>query len=366
MIAVFLKDLRLILRDRTLLVFTLVLPVIVISIFASALLGGRGGPRVTMAVVDEDRGPVARQVIQALGEYATVVELERDAAVRFVRDLSRGPAAIVLPGQLSDNYPRGIPTEIELLTDPADERSLRTAKLLLLLMEKKLASDTDPFAPQLIVVREENLTGNQLSVTPFQQNLPGFSIMFALVGVIFSTSLSLHDERAGGTLARLLVAPTGMTRILLGKLASRFLVGVIQLAFLLVWSHLVFGVPLGNAPVALAVLICAVILATVATGLLVGVFTRTRAQVQPLGLGLVVLLSGLGGLWWPESTQPYWMQVASSVAYTSWAMSGMNDLVLRGRGLEALVQPVGALVAYALAATALGIGLFRRRQQGAA
>jgi hypothetical protein len=28
------------------------------------------------------------------------------------------------------------------------------------------------------------------------------------------------------------------------------------------------------------------------------------------------------------------MQAVSSVAYTSWAMSGMNDLVLRGRGFE--------------------------------
>jgi ABC-2 type transport system permease protein len=360
--AAFLKDLRLILRDRSLVFFTLVLPVIVISIFASALLGGRGGPRIAIAVVDEDGGPVAQQLTQALGEHATVVELEREAAVRFVRDLNRGPAAIVLPAQLSDNYPRGIPTEIELFTDPAEETSLRTAKLLLLLMEKKLAVEADPLAQQLIVVKEANLTGNQLTVTPFQQNLPGFSIMFALIGVIFSTSLGLHDERDGGTLPRLLVAPAGITRILLGKLGARLLVGVIQLGFLLVWCHLVFGVPLGNAPLALAVLVGAVILATVATGLLVAVFTRTRAQVQPLGLGLVVLLSGLGGLWWPETTQPPWMQTVSSVAYTSWAMSGMNDLVLRGRGMEALARPVGVLFLYAIAASAVGIGLFHSRQ----
>jgi len=361
MIAVLIKDLRLILRDRTLVVFTLVLPVIVISLLASALLGGRGGPRLSIAVVDQDGGPVAREVKDALGEYANVVELSRDDAEHFVRDLGRGPIALVLPPQLSENYPRGVPTEIALLTDPADESSLRTAKLLLLLMEKKVAADADPLAQQLIVVKEQNLTGNQLTVTPFQQNLPGFSIMFALIAVIFSTSLGLHDERAGGTLARLLIAPIGITPVLLGKLSARFLVGVSQLAFLLVWSHLVFQVPLGNAPVALAVLICAVILATVATGLLVGVFTRTRAQVQPLGLGLVVLLSGLGGLWWPESTQPHWMQLVSSVAYTSWAMNAMNDLVLRGRGLEALTQPVGALLLYAVAASALGIGLFRSR-----
>lgn len=361
--AAFLKDLRLILRDRALVFFTLVLPVIVISIFASALLGGRGGPRLSIAVVDEDGGPVAQQLTQALGEHATVVALDRQAAERFVRDESRGPAAIVLPAQLSDNYPRGIPTEVALLTDPADESSLRTAKLLLLLMEKKLAAQADPFATELVVVKEQNLTGNQLTVTPFQQNLPGFSIMFTLIAVIFSTSLDLHDERARGTLARLLVAPAGVTRILLGKLSARFLVGVCQLGFLLLWCHLLFGVPLGNAPAALTLLVCAVVLATVSTGLLVAVFTRTRAQVQPLGLALVVLLSGLGGLWWPEATQPQWMQTASSLAYTGWAMSGMNDLMLRGRGLEALGRELAVLALYAVTTLAIGIALFRGRQE---
>jgi hypothetical protein len=71
--------------------------------------------------------------------------------------------------------------------------------------------------------------------------------MFALIGVIFSTSLGLHDERAGGTLTRLLVAPAGVTRILLGKLAARFCIGWPS-CFLLLWCHLIFGVPLGNAP----------------------------------------------------------------------------------------------------------------------
>ena len=361
MSAAFLKDLRLILRDRSLVFFTLVLPVIVISIFATALLGGRGGPRVAIAVVDEDGGPVARQITQALGEHASVVALDRAAALDFVRKLNRGPAAVVLPAGLSDNYPRGVPTEIELFTDPAEEASLRTAKLLLLLMEKKLAVEADPLSPPLIAVQERNLTGDQLTVMPFQQNLPGFSIMFALVGVIFSTSLGIHDERDGGTLTRLVVAPAGPTRILLGKLGARLVIGVIQLGFLLVWCHLVFGVPLGNAPAALALLVGAIILATVATGLLIAVFTRTRAQVQPLGLALVVLLSGLGGLWWPETTQPPWMQTISSVAYTSWAMSGMNDLLLRGRGLDALVRPLGVLVLYGAIASAVGLALFRRR-----
>jgi hypothetical protein len=48
--------------------------------------------------------------------------------------------------------------------------------------------------------------------------------------------MSMHDERDWGTLARLLVAPGGFTRILLGKLGARFVVGVAQMALLLGWG----------------------------------------------------------------------------------------------------------------------------------
>src|SRR5262245_6548275 len=138
-------------------------------------------------------------------------------------------------------------------------------------------------AEQLIVLKEQNLTGNRLALTPFEQNLPGFSLMLVLFAVIFGTSMSLHDERDWGTLPRLLAAPAGFTALLLGKLAARFVVDVLQLVLLLLWAHLAFGVSLGSSPAALLAIAAVVVFATVATGLLVAGLTVNREQVQPLG-----------------------------------------------------------------------------------
>jgi hypothetical protein len=55
------------------------------------------------------------------------------------------------------------------------------------------------------------------------------------------------------------------------------------------------------------------------------------------------------------------MQQISPAVFTTWAMRGMNDLVLRDRGVAALSQPVGVLFAYGLVALAVGIRLFRSR-----
>ena len=361
MVAAFRKDLRAIIRDRWLLLLSMLVPIAVITVIAAALLGGGGGPRLTIAVVDEDHGPVTAGFLAALSEHAAVVPLTRDEAAHFVRDLNRAPLAIVFPPQLSDNYRRGRPSDVLLLTDPAQEANVHAAKILLLVMEKQAAAAADPLTPQLIALQEHNLTGNRLAVTPFEENLPGFSLMFVLLAVIFGTSMALHQERDWRTLPRLLVAPTAFHALVLGKLAARFVLGLVQFLALLLWAHLAFGVSLGSSPVALVAVAGVVVFVTVATGLLVAGLTTNRTQVQSLGLALVVLLSGVGGLWWPAAMEPDWMQRLSPGLYTSWAMRGLNDLVLRDRGLAAAATPIAVLTLYGLILLAIGLPLFRAR-----
>jgi len=361
MLAVFRKDLRLFLRDRSALVFSLLMPIFVITVIAEGLFHGDGGPKLLIPVVNEDRGPVAGTFQKLLSEHADVREMSREEAERLVRDKHDAPAAIVFPAKLSKQYLQGRSSEILLLTDPASGTDLQAVKVLLLLMDKEAAALADPFAEEKITLTEQNLTGNRLAVTVFEQRVPGFALMFVLLAVVFGTSMSMHDERDWGTLARLLVAPGGFTRILLGKLAARFAVGVMQMLVLLAWGHFVFGVSLGSSPIAFVLLTMAAVFAVVAAGMLVAGLARSREQTLPLGLSMVMALSALGGCWWPQSMQPDWMNRVSPVVFTTWAMRGLNDLILRERGLDAVALPVGVLIVYGAITMALGLRLFRMR-----
>lgn len=361
MLAVFRKDLRLFLRDRSALLFSLLMPIFVITVIAEGLFHGDGGPKLLIPVVNEDGGPVAGTFQKLLAEHADVREMSREEAERLVRDKHDAPAAIVFPAKLSKQYLQGRSSEILLLTDPASGSDLQAVKVLLLLMDKEAAALADPFAEEKITLTEQNLTGNRLAVTVFEQRVPGFALMFVLLAVVFGTSMSMHDERDWGTLARLLVAPGGFTRILLGKLAARFVVGVIQMLLLLAWGHFVFGVSLGSSPIAFVLLTMAAVFAVVAAGMLVAGLARSREQTLPLGLSMVMALSALGGCWWPQSVQPDWMNRVSPVVFTTWAMRGLNDLILRERGLDAVALPIGVLIVYGAVTMALGLRLFRMR-----
>jgi ABC-type multidrug transport system permease subunit len=361
MIAVFLKDLKLILRDRSAVLFSLLVPIVVITIIAEALFHSDSGPKLLVPVINEDGGPVANAFMKLLREHADVVEMSREAAEHTVRDLNRAPAAIVFPAQLSKRYLQGRTSEITLLTDPAQAVDLQQVKVLLLLMDKEAAALADPLDEEKIALKEQNLTGNRVAVTAFEQNVPGFSIMFVLLAVIFGTAMGMHDERDWGTLPRLLVAPGGFTWMLIGKLGARFVLGVAQMLVLFLFGHYFFAVSLGSSFLAFLALTMAVVFAIVAVGMVVAGVARTREQTLPLSLSFVMGFSALGGLWWPQSIQPEWMQRISPIVFTTWAMRGMNDLVLRDRGLDSMVVPVSVLVLYGVVAMAIGLWLYRVR-----
>jgi ABC-2 type transport system permease protein len=359
--AVFRKDVRTFLRDRWALAFAVLMPILVITVIAEALHGSDGGPRLLVPVVDADGGPVARTFVRLLAAHADVREVDRREAERLVRDANDAPAAIVFPPHLSKQYLQGQSTEIQLLTDPAAGSDLQAVKVLLLLMDKEAAALADPFADERITLREQNLTGTRLSLNSFEERVPGFALMFVLLAVVFGTAVTMHDERDWGTLGRLLVAPGGFTRILLGKLAARFAVGFVQMLILLGWGHWMFAVSLGSSPWAFLLLTTAAVFAVVALGMLVAGLSRTREQTLPLGLSAVMAFSALGGCWWPQWVQPDWMQAIAPAFFTTWAMRGLNDLVLRDRGLDAMLLPVGVLLAYGTVTLALGLRLYRVR-----
>lgn len=361
MIAAFANELRLLLRDRGALVWLLLGPVLVISVITAARYQSGRGPRLLLPVVDQDQGPVARTFVKLLREHADPVEVSPAEAESLVRDQGLAAAAIVFPEGLSKRYLGGRGSAIVLLTDPAEPVGLGRVKVALLLMSRDAAALADPVGPPRIEVVERNLTGGQLSRKSHEQNVPGFTILFTLLGVVYGAASSLHREASSGTLARLLVAPVGFGRILHAKLALRAVVGAGQMLVLLGWGWLVFHISLGSSPPALLAIALATGFASTGLGALVAGLGRSNEQVLSLSLALVLSLAAVSGLWWPLHREPEWMRALAGLAFPSWAMRGVTDLVLRDRGLAAIGPPVAILVLQGTVLLLLGVWLFRAR-----
>lgn len=358
LLTITLKDLRLIARDRAALLFLVLVPFVVVTVLAESLAGSDTGS-LLLPVVNEDQGPVASVLIEALSEYADVVEVDRAGAEQLVAGDKVAPAALVIPAQTSKRYLASRPSRLLLLTDPAKGATVGAVKAYLLLADRKAAELADPLFEELLVMEERNLTGSRRSIPPAEQNVPGFSIMFVMMGVLFGVAFGLLDEREWGSITRLRLAPIPRAAVLGGKLLARFLVGVVQLSFLFAYGRIAFDLSLGRSPVALIGMLVAVVFSMTGFSLLVAAFARSREQVIPLGLTIVMIVCAMGGCWWPLYQMPPWLQDLAQLTFTTWAMEGIHDVILRERGLLEVVPGIALLLAYGLVCGVAGARFYR-------
>jgi len=358
LLLVALKDLRLILRDRAALVFQAAVPVLVITIIASAVANTDSGS-LLLPVVNDDQGPVAEVLISSLREHVDVVEVDRQEAEYLVAGNKRAASALVFPGGLSKRYLGSKASELMLLTDPARGIEVETVKALLMVAEREADELADPFAIELLSLNEQSLTADRASIPPFEQHVPGFSLMFVLMGALFGLSYGIRDEHEWGTLTRLRVAPIPAFALLGGKMLARFVVGLAQLILLFVYGHLVFDISVGRSLPLFLVLMATIVFCLVSFSLLVSAFAKSREQIIPLGLAVVMLVCSLGGCWWSLYQEPDWLRQFAWATPMAWGMDGIHDLILRDRGLPELLPTLGALSAYGAACLLLGLRLHR-------
>jgi len=358
LVAIALKDLRLIARDRAALLFSILVPIVVITIVAETL-GGHDGGSILLPVVNDDQGPVAEALIETLRKHVEVMEVDRARAEALVGGEKRAAAALVLPERLSKRYLGGQPSTLTLLTDPAKGTEVNTVKAYLMLADTEAAALADPLSEKLLGLDEHNVTGSRLTTTSFEQNVPGFSVMFVLMSTLFGVAFGLRDERDWGTVTRLRMAPIGRGTLLGGKLLARYAVGVVQMLILFAFGHFAFGVSLGPSVLTFVVLTLVVVFCMTGFSLLVATFARTREQIIPIGLTVVMLVCAIGGCWWPLFMEPSWLQRASHVTPTAWAMDGISDLILRDSTLRGIAPTLAALLGYGLACLGVGARLYR-------
>jgi ABC-type multidrug transport system permease subunit len=218
-----------------------------------------------------------------------------------------------------------------------------------------------PPLPGPLGFEERDVSGGGSTINTFDQNVPGFSVTFLLLGMLLGVSLGLLDERDWGTLERLRAMPASLGGVLGAKLLARFLIGCVQLILLFAVGRLLFGISLGREPWLLLLPVVAIVFAGTAFGLVVAALATSREAVLPIGSIAIVTMAAVGGCWWPIDLEPRWMRQVALAFPTTWAMEAFNDLMIRRRGLEAALRPTLVMLGFGTLYLVAGMLLFWRR-----
>jgi ABC-2 type transport system permease protein len=111
--------------------------------------------------------------------------------------------------------------------------------------------------------------------------------------------------------------------------------------------------------VALGVILLAAALAAAALGTAMGTFVQTGRQASGLSTLAGMVMALMGGCWYPLELFPPAVQTAVRILPTTWAMQGLLDLLLRGKGLVDILPEAGVLLGFAAVFFTIGIWRFR-------
>jgi ABC-2 type transport system permease protein len=191
---------------------------------------------------------------------------------------------------------------------------------------------------------------------------------FSLVGFIFLDYLnvsldtfdrSLQEARDSGTLEHLLVTQTSLPILVAGSAIYPFLATTVRIVIYIAWAVLLFHFPLHSAnwPGVFAVLL-ATLLAFSGLGILSASYLLLFKRGNPAKWFLLGISSVAGGMLFPVSILPNWLQIVARLNPVTYALDGMRTALLGDASFSALLYPLGVLLLFSVLLLPLSVLTF--------
>jgi ABC-2 type transport system permease protein len=180
----------------------------------------------------------------------------------------------------------------------------------------------------------------------------------ALQGVLFGAiegALQLMRDRQRGMLKRLTAAPISPKWFLLGRMLSSAIRAFFVLCIVLAFGMLVFKFRITGSLVGLGLAMVTTSLMSASFGLFVSALGKTEAQSRGLSTLAVLVLSMLGGAWFPSFMFPGWVQTISKLVPTRWAIDSLDAALWRGMGVVEILPLIGVTLAFVAAFVTFGL-----------
>jgi len=201
-----------------------------------------------------------------------------------------------------------------------------------------------PFATRELEVT----SGVDRKYNSFAHAFAGMGVQFILfMGIELGMAVLLM--RRQGIWKRLRAAPVSRALLLGSRVVSGTVIALILFAGIYAAAFAFFGVRIEGSYAGFVGVAATFALLTATFGLLIAAVGRTPEATRGIAIVATLLLVMLGGAWVPTFVFPEWLQTATLVVPTRWAIDGLDAMTWRGLGIEAALAPIGAMLALSAA-----------------
>ena len=407
-LAVARKDILVYFSDRKAMMLSLAVPIMIASFFTLVMGGGgdasKGPQKIKTLIVSEDNDPLTAQVIADLAKADAIemVSSNRDSALAKVKKGEIG-VALVFPKNFATQAKAalfaGQPADLEVYFDPTKgtEKAVVQGTLMQVIMEdvsRAAMSGSDALNGLQTAISISPDPKRKAALQDFYQSYKGLIEVgatgpgangqtgmrqpfhlkespitagkdpdsdaaatrahivagMAMQGVLFfaiEAAMSIQREKQTGMWARMKAAPIGATGILLGRGLGSALIALFVLTAVFGFGFLAMGLRIHGSVVGMALVMISSACMTACFGLLVASLGKSEAQSRGMSVLAVLMMSMLGGAWFPTWMMPKAIQSLSMLIPVRWGIDGFDGALWRGSTLAEIMIPVAGLMAFA-------------------
>jgi ABC-2 type transport system permease protein len=345
-------------RDPRLFGLVIVAPIVQLTVLGyAATTDVRDVP---IVVVDADRSPASRALISrfdASDNFGVVAILDSTNEIDRWLEEGRAWMALNIPPNYGGLVATGETAPLQVVADGTDSNStnvaLGYARVLVAGYAQDLVAERTGRAPQPPVNAVIRVWFNpDLESRVFM--IPGIVALLLLVVTTNLSAMAIVREKELGTLEQLNVTPIARWELIVGKLIPYAVVGMIDVALVLLVAIFWFEVPMRGS-LALLFAMCGVyLLSTLGLGLFVSTISSTQQQAMMTSVFFFMMpMIYLSGFIFPIENMPAWIQPITYLLPLRYFLVILRGLFLKGVGLETFWPQALALLAWGIAVLSL-------------
>ncbi len=281
-VAILLKEFKHIFRDRGTLIIFFTMPIMQLALFGFLDQNVRDLPTV---VVDQDQTRASRELMDEMRATRTfeIAKVTNDpGAARELIAQGTVRVGVIIPPDFHDKRARHAGASFLVLIDGSDSNVSAQALAAIngLVAQQNLAAieatGARPVlsAQPIVLFNPEGRTANYI--------IPGLIAILLQLAALILASIAIVREREQGTMEQLLVTPIDPLGLVLGKLAPYLVIGLVEMALILLVMRFGFRVPIHGSLLFLFATAVVYLFALLALGLTISMGAQTPMQAMQI------------------------------------------------------------------------------------
>jgi ABC-2 type transport system permease protein len=354
-------ELKMFLRNRQALFFTLFMPLFIMLIFG--YIGFDKPQKIDIGLVTHMPNEQTAAFVESIRMFPTFEVHEGELAGEMA-EMDEGNRAAVIDVQ--DDLLSPSRRTPQLLTIYTNAGKSGEAQAVVSILNQSVYQMTLAQSNQqpIVTVETKEINANNLRYIEFL--LPGLIALSIMQMAVFSVAFVFTQYKEKGVLKRLLATPMRPVHFVLSNAIVRLLISVVQATIFIVLGLVLFDVQVVGSYVLLAVTVILGAFMFLGLGFTISGMAKTADTVPVFANLFVFPMMFLGGTFFAVENMPGWLQAIANVLPLTFFSDAVREIMTKGTGFADLWHDFLGIVIWSSILYVVAVFTFRMQEKDSA